>query len=142
MKKAKARREKNTRQEENRDYYLPTSNEDVWAHIENGVNLHDNIDFYDTTKEDLLVENLEVDEDFVILDSPYNNYALTTNGRMWSYKTDRWMRLYYRKNSVKTYLNSNVPVNIRDLFEEYGWVYNHEEVTNYLDELDLLTEYK
>ena len=69
---------------------------------------------------------------------PYDNYAITSFGRTWSFKTKKFIKGFYRPNSVIFYMNSTSNVKMKELFKMAGWKYKHSKVCEKLLSYDLL----
>lgn len=135
--KAKARRPKKA-DLRRKPKYITQSPQDVWSIIENGHALTEHIDFYDETKEYKFYKTLHKGEDYRFCKEPYYNYAITTHGRVYSFKTEKYMKCSYQPNVVMITLNGNSNVRIKALFEIVGLEYNHEEVVNNLIKYKLI----
>lgn len=135
--KNKARRQKGV-DRKRKPKLIKESNHDVWAAIENGTNFTDQIDFYDDSKEQIFYKSLTKNEDYKFLPEPYYNYAITTHGRVYSFKTSKYMRCLFQPNSCIITLNGNSNVRLKKLFEITGLEYNHENVVNELIKYKLI----
>ena len=140
---AKARRSKNQQQYFYQRDYIKTSNEDMWAVIENGMDITAIVPDYRGGGEDKLSVNVDENEAIYYLGVPLDNYAITDNGRVWSFKTKKFIKAFYRPNSVIYYMNSNRNVTLKSLYKKANWKYNHSRVCERLLQYNLLVnDYK
>ena len=78
---AKARKKKNQQEYFFKRDYIKTSNEDVWAVIENGLCITAIVPDYRDGGEDKLSVSVDENEETYYLGVPYDNYAITKFGR-------------------------------------------------------------
>lgn len=118
--------------------FIQQSNHDVWSMIENNNPLTEAIDFYDESKELKFYDTLAKGEDYRFCEGQYYNYAITTHGRVYSFKTEKYLKCLYQPNSCVITLNGNSNVRLKKLFEMSNLEYNHEEVINHLIKYELI----
>jgi len=138
VKKSKARKKKNQPSYINKYDYVKTSNDDMWLVIENNVDIMNVVPFYRDGGEDQLFVNINEGEQIFYCGAPYDNYAVTDEGRVWSFKTKKFIKTFYRPNSVIVYMNSTSNVKIKHLFKLAGWRYCHATICENLLKLNLL----
>ena len=140
---SKARREKNQPKWINKASYIMTDNATMWEIIERGIDITEVVPFYRDGGEDKLYVNTQVNEMTHFCGVPFDNYAITSFGRVWSFKTKKFIKAFYRPNSVIVYMNSTSNVKVKDLFHLAGWGYKHGQVVDKLLSLNLLVnDYK
>ena len=139
----KARKKKNQQEWFFKRDYIKTSNEDMWAVIENDMNITDIVPDYRDGGETKLYVNVDENEEIYYLGVPFDNYAITSFGRVWSFKTKKFIKAFYRPNSVIFYMNSNKNVTLKALYKKANWHYNHSKVCERLLNYNLLVnDYK
>jgi len=142
-KKPRARREKNLPNHINKISYIRLSGDDVWNLLDTGANFLPSIPFYSNSEDDKLWMNVDENEEIHLCGGMFNNYAITNKGRVWSFKTKKFIKVFYRPTSVIAYMNSTSNVKLLRLFEDAGWVYNHNDVCEFLTKINLLVnDYK
>ena len=115
----------------------------MWAVIENGMDITAIVPDYRGGGEDKLSVNVDENEAIYYLGVPLDNYAITDNGRVWSFKTKKFIKAFYRPNSVIYYMNSNRNVTLKSLYKKANWKYNHSRVCERLLQYNLLVnDYK
>jgi len=140
---SKARRKKNQPKYINKVSYITTDNDSVWELLENNVDITEAIPFYRDGGEDKLYVNIQDNEMTHFCGVPFDNYAITSFGRVWSFKTKKFIKAFYRPNSVIVYMNSTSNVKVKNLFALAGWKYKHTAVIDKLLSLNLLVnDYK
>ncbi len=135
--KTKARRPRGV-DRKRKPKFIQQSPHDVWGMIENNVPLMDELDFYDESKELKFYETLTKGEEYKFCDEPYYNYAITTHGRVYSFKTGKYMSCTFQPNVVLVTLNGNKNVRLKRLFGIVGLEYNHEDIVNKLIKYKLI----
>jgi len=136
----KARNPKNREITRKKINLVKESNEAVWMMLEYGESITDGIEFYDDSGEIQLSVDAMPDEQIYYCDTPYDNYAITDMGRVWSFKMKKFIKTFYRPNSVICYMNIPITRNVKvsKLFEMAGWKYEHNKITQLLDNFNLL----
>ena len=134
----KARKKKNQQQWFYKRDYIKTNNADMWAVIENDMDITSIIPYYRDGGENKLYVSVDDNEKIYYLGVPFDNYAITSNGRMWSFRVKKFIKGFYRPNSVCYYMNSNLNIQLKDLYKKANWKYNHSVVCERLLNYNLL----
>ena len=138
MNKPRARKAKNTKSYIKKVNYIKTNSDDIWILLENNVDIVKALPHYRDVVECKLKDNIDKEEEIYYLGVPYDNYAITSFGRTWSFKTKKFIKGFYRPNSVIFYMNSTSNVKMKELFKMAGWKYKHSKVCEKLLSYDLL----
>jgi len=140
--KGKARGNKNRIEAISSVMYVDEDLEKIWKYIEESCNITQVLPFYNSDGEELLSMSIKSDEMVYYCNPPFSNYAITSLGRLWSFKFKKFIKAFYRPNSNIYYMNSPTTKNIKieKLFKEAGWEYNHKEITINLYSFELLID--
>ena len=123
--------------------YVKYDTDDIWNMIENGINPQDELDSYDTSAEDILKSQLTKHEMFSYLPTPYSNYAITNRGRVFSFSSSKFIKLYNVSNNLRIYINNKKyirNVKLETLFSLVDLPYNHEDVLKFNKTFNLIAK--
>lgn len=138
----KARNAKNKIEAISSVMYIDEDLDKIWKYIEESVDISTVLPFYNNDGEEMLSMHILPDEMIHYCNAPFSNYAITSLGRLWSFKFKKFLKAFYRPVSIIYYMNSPKTKNIKiqKLFKEAGWEYNHKEVTLNLYSYELLID--
>jgi len=138
----KARNAKNKIEAITSVMYVDEDLDKIWQYIEESCDITHVLPFYNNGGEELLSMHIKQDEMIYYCNSPFSNYAITSLGRLWSFKFKKFIKAFYRPKSVIYYMNSPTTRNVKieKLFNEAGWEYNHKEITMNLYSFELLID--
>ena len=140
--RGKARGSKNKIEAITSVMYIDEDLEKVWKYIEESCDITRVLPFYTNGGEELLSVQVMPDEQIHYCNLPFTNYAITSKGRLWSFKFKKFLKAFYRPKSIIYYMNCPTTKNIKieKLFNEAGWVYNHKDITLNLYSYELLID--